>query len=644
MASTSHPGQLRNSTSPSVLALNSSKAPSAAAAKPRFRSRTGCWTCRRRKVKCDERGRNPETVAYGGPLPTSSGCKRCEDSGRPCHGYGAQAPPSHVISQYSSGNLPTDPSISSAPFYSFSSHVHETSHSTSYSPALGNVEAVSCPVPQSMQWSQHLEQSLPGSQSINCGLRIAHNAPASSGPSSTSIRDPSLAPPHASSIHQPSAELRRYSVPCYPTWQRSSQPRNTDQYSSAGLVGNGLFQSSNGQYENLEAEVHPLTSSSSLSERTQALSHPSDCTVLPTDIYQTFSSNDLPSHYIHDLNETEPKPFSFNFGRGRPHTSSGVSSSFDDHQSLQSNPNTYHSPINPNTQAHESIGDSERQYPDPLPISSTAVCSDVAPNLWSEKQSGPASLIAFRPMPPTNNNQCVISAAQNPLFPSQINDPLNYHTRDGFPNVSATDIPIFHDIPYDIFAGHPSTLHSKLGGTEGRDSNSTEESSEQSLYISQMDPLAEMLTRDAHENLRPTCSYIRSCALPAPTESEKDPIPPRKGSSSSSSSSLSTQEHTVSPVATAIRHSFVFADYICFKTGFPEYQTSGHPAAFSHHFKLIITISSPSCTIIPPKANLLVPMRTTVPLPPPRLTFPVQLEPIKISLEDIREKSDVEGS
>ncbi|PLW14785.1 hypothetical protein PCANC_18907 [Puccinia coronata f. sp. avenae] len=562
MPSSSHSGQIRNSTSPSVVALNSAKAPSAAAAKPRFRSRTGCWTCRRRKVKCDERGRNPETVAYGGPLSTSAGCKRCEDSGRPCRGYGAQAPtPSGpVINQYPSGNLQADHLIRSAPFYSFSSHAHHdpVNPSASYSAATGSAEAAPCPVPHSIQWSQSFEQHLTGSQSISCGLQMSHNGAPSSGPTSTSVGGASVAPLHTPSVHLPSVELRRYSVPSYPTWQRSSQSRDNDQYSSGGLVGNHLFQPST-QYEKLETEVHPLaTRTSCVSERLQSFSHPNDCTVLPTDPYHNLSSNDLQPHYNHDLNEHEAKHLPFDFGR--PHTSSGISSSFNDHQSLHSNPNAYHSPINPNAQVLESIGEAERQYPDlASAVPSMTVSSDVASNVWSENPSGPASLLAFRPTTSTNNNHCVVSAPHNPLLPSQMNDALNYHTRDGFQNVGATDIPIFHDIPYDVYAGHHS-LQSKSGSAEEGESKSTNESAEQSFHGVKMEPschqtLAEMITRDAHENLRADCSYIKPCALPIPTESEKDQIPPRKGSSSSSSSSLSTQEHNVSPVATSIQNS-----------------------------------------------------------------------------------------
>ncbi|EFP85561.2 hypothetical protein PGT21_014121 [Puccinia graminis f. sp. tritici] len=562
MASTSHSGQVRNSGSPSVIAVSSTKAPPAATAKPRFRSRTGCWTCRRRKVKCDERGRNPETVAYAGPLSSNAGCKRCEDSGRPCLGYGAQAPSAPLVTQYSPGNLHADPLLSSTPFYSFSSHGHESvSNSAPYSTAAVNVGAAACHIPHSTQWTRTFEQPpFPGSQSISYGLRnlrMAHNVQPSSGPTSTSGGS-SLAPLHPSSAPLPPVDLRRYSVPSYPTWQRSSQPQNASQYPSGGLVGNALFQSSN-EYENIEAEVHPLTHSSCVSERPQSLPHPSDCTVLPNDPYQALGSNDLPPHYNHDLNETEPQSLSFDFGR--PHTSSGVSSSFDDPQSHQNHPKTYHSPINSNPSTLKSIEESERQYPDTASISSTTVCSDVTTNAWPEQQPGPASLIAFRPITSTNNNHSVISAAQNPLFPSQVNDSLNYHPRDGYQSVGTTDIPIFHDIPYDVYSGHPS-LHAKPGSAEGRGSKPSERSAERSFHLVQMEAschqtFSEMITPETHDNLGgPNCSYIRSCPLPTPAENEKDQVPPpRKGSSSSSSSSLSTQEHNVSPVTSTIRHS-----------------------------------------------------------------------------------------
>ncbi|OAV93720.1 hypothetical protein PTTG_06776 [Puccinia triticina 1-1 BBBD Race 1] len=488
-------------------------------------------TCRRRKVKCDERGRNPETVAYAGPLSSISGCKRCEDSGRPCRGYGAQ-PPSEppLVAQYPSSNLHADPSLSSAPFYSFSSHVHESvSNSTPYSTATGNVGGAPCSTPHSTQWTHPFEQSIPGSQAISYGLRMTHNVQPSSGPTPTSVGASSLPPLHPSSVSVPSGDLRRYSVPSYPTWQRSFQPRDTGPYSSGGLA--------------------------CISERLQHLS--TDCTVLPTDPYQALGSHDLSPHYNHDLNETKPQPLSFDFGR--PHTSSGVSSSLDDTQSHQDKPKTYRSTIDPNSQALKSIGESELQYPDTASISSTAVCSDVATNVWSDQKPDPASLIAFRPMTSTNNSHSVASTAQNTLFPSQANDSMNYHPHEGFQNVGTTDIPIFHDIPYDVYASHPS-LHAKPGSAEERDSKSNEKSAEQSFHLVQMDTschqtFAEMITPDAHESLGLNCSYTSSCPLPTPTENENEPAPQRKGSSSSSSSSLSTQEHNVSPTTSTIRHS-----------------------------------------------------------------------------------------
>ncbi|KNE90741.1 hypothetical protein PSTG_15847 [Puccinia striiformis f. sp. tritici PST-78] len=460
MASTSHYGQIRHSGSPSVIALSSAKAPSAAAAKPRFRSRTGCWTCRRRKVKCDERGRNPGTVAYAGPLSSSSGCKRCEDSGRPCHGYGAQAPSGPLNTQYSSSNLHADPSLSSAPFYSFSSHAHEPAgNSIPYLATTSNLETSPCPIPNPIQWNNPFEQPLVGSQNISYGLRMAHHTQPSSGPTSTSVGGSSLAPLPPSNVHLPSVDLRRFSVPNYPTWQRPTQPRNNSQYTSGGIVENGLFQSST-EYDHVDLEVRPLNNSSCASETPQSGSHPNDSTVLPADPYRPLGSNDPPHHYNHDLIKTEPRSLSFEFGR--PHTSSGVSSSYDDPSSHQNHPETYHSPINPNSQALKCIGESERQYLDCSAISSTAVCSEVvATSFLSEQQTNPSSLVLLRPMASMDINQPVVSPAHNPLFPPQVNDSSNYHPGDGFQGMDTTNIPIFHDIPYDIYANHHS-LHTKL--------------------------------------------------------------------------------------------------------------------------------------------------------------------------------------
>ncbi|KAI9619707.1 hypothetical protein H4Q26_014089 [Puccinia striiformis f. sp. tritici PST-130] len=415
MASTSHYGQIRHSGSPSVIALSSAKAPSAAAAKPRFRSRTGCWTCRRRKVKCDERGRNPETVAYAGPLSSSSGCKRCEDSGRPCHGYGAQAPSGPLNTQYSSSNLHADPSLSSAPFYSFSSHAHEPAgNSIPYLATTSNLETE------------------PEHQ-----LRATHGAPYTAllGTDfnlSWRFLSSSIAPiERSSALSRPaplfSAKLSHLA--------KTNPTRNNSQYTSGGIVENGLFQSST-EYDHVDLEVRPLNNSSCASETPQSGSHPNDSTVLPADPYRPLGSNDPPHHYNHDLIKTEPRSLSFEFGR--PHTSSGVSSSYDDHR------------------------ESERQYLDCSAISSTAVCSEVvATSFLSEQQTNPSSLVLLRPMASMDINQPVVSPAHNPLFPPQVNDSSNYHPGDGFQGMDTTNIPIFHDIPYDIYANHHS-LHTKL--------------------------------------------------------------------------------------------------------------------------------------------------------------------------------------
>ncbi|POW10919.1 hypothetical protein PSTT_05704 [Puccinia striiformis] len=233
MASTSHYGQIRHSGSPSVIALSSAKAPSAAAAKPRFRSRTG--------------------LVAG------------------------------------ASNLHADPSLSSAPFYSFSSHAHEPAgNSIPYLATTSNLETSPCPIPNPIQWNNPFEQPLVGSQNISYGLRMAHHTQPSSGPTSTSVGGSSLAPLPPSNVHLPSVDLRRFSVPNYPPGKDQPNP-GIIASTSGGIVENGLFQSST-EYDHVDLEVRPLNNSSCASETPQSGSHPNDSTVLPADPYRPLGS------------------------------------------------------------------------------------------------------------------------------------------------------------------------------------------------------------------------------------------------------------------------------------------------------------------------------------------------------------------
>lgn len=470
MASTSQSGQIRNSSSPSVIALGCAKAPSAATAKPRFRSRTGCWTCRRRKVKCDERGRNPETVAYGGPLSSSSGCKRCEDSGRPCHGYGAQAPSGPLITQYPPNNLHADAFINPTPFYSFSPHhvLENVSLPATMPNLVGNLEPASCPIPSSIQWTQPYDQRLPENQLVNYNLRMTGNPQSSSGPPSLSLRASPLEAMQQLSIQLPSVDLRRCSVPTYPTWQRAPQPRNLGPYLPGSIVGDSLsIDETSPACDNIEGEVLPHGNSSPLSTRHHSTSHAGDCSAISNDQSRKSTLLNVSSHYKQELADGDKSALPFVFGR--PHTSSGVNLGYEDTQTPRSHLKTYESPVITNSNELECA--EESHFAPSIEDSSPLSHPEVDRNVWPEQQPSSNSLTTFRPMSATITDHSV-SSAQLPLFSAQVDEPPKCPAQQNYKPACATDVPIFsstHDIPYDTYAVNtalcPSLTKPSFGGT-----------------------------------------------------------------------------------------------------------------------------------------------------------------------------------
>lgn len=562
MASTSHSGQIKNSHSPSVIALSSTKAPSTAAAKPRFRSRTGCWTCRKRKVKCDERGRNPETVAYGGQLSTSSGCKRCEDSGRPCRGYGAQPPSESLITHYASSHLNRDSSLGGTPFYTFSSHTHAQDKvpnmSATFPAIMNNVEPDPRYIPHSMQWAQPFEHSLPENQVLSYGLRMPRNAP----PCSTSASVGELI--NRTSVSLPSVDLRRFSVPNYSTWQGSPQPRNIGlSYAAVGLPGNAFsLDQGSSTYDNME-EVIPPTNVASAYERPDSNLQVNECNALSADAYQNIAQNDISPVYSHDMSESDTQSVSFDFTR--PHTSSGITLSYDDSQSHQNLCEPYGSPTNASLKELECIEKSSG-------ATSTSLLNynDASIQAWPGPQTSSGT---FRRLSSVLNNHS-LNPVQTSLFSThaQVNDTLKCQSSESFKKTGGIDIPLFPSMrerPYDVLTAHTSHHPTSASAVCQGDavlsierccSDSVNQSTtERPLSLFQMDrgcpkTLSEMMSHESHDTLRLNpCSYMRSCPLPIEGESQSHQSPIRK-ESSSSLSSHSTQEHNLSPAAIATQH------------------------------------------------------------------------------------------
>lgn len=374
------------------MGLNASKAPSISSAKPRFRSRTGCWTCRRRKVKCDERGRNSETVAYGGPLSTASGCKRCEDSGRPCHGYGAQAPNRPLLHPYATstpGDIVTNP----APFYTLG---HGTQEHPSTFPYFSNYVSASDSSPSIVSdltsWSRSSDTLKVGEHYSEQDLHAHHLRPAFS----TSSASPNLASAseaihsHPHTLITPPLDMRRFSVPSYPTWHSTAQERHqANQHHTPGDLQDSVY-------------FHPA------SREVGNLNHDGifqpDGTIRDTiqeNPFMSISLNTPPLHRSNGANgnfssvrphdpdirpntQSTNRPHLSSIDFGRPHTSSGVSLPHVNHTHPASCRN-YRSPVFP----HPDVigGPPEASYNSSVSPTTTH-CSELGRNGWSDPMNG----------------------------------------------------------------------------------------------------------------------------------------------------------------------------------------------------------------------------------------------------------------
>ncbi|KAG0140709.1 hypothetical protein CROQUDRAFT_52839 [Cronartium quercuum f. sp. fusiforme G11] len=567
MASRSHSGHIKNSSSPNVVSLNATKAPSVSTAKPRFRSRTGCWTCRRRKVKCDERGRNPETVAYGGPLQTASGCKRCEDSGRPCHGYGAQAPNRPLLNPYAApcntGEMANGPTS----FYTFN-------HNTQEHPASATLPCFSNYLPTSDSTSVMSELAHWGRSSGSPKSGEHHPGPESHSPhlnptSSSASAAPLLASasatlhPVQASLITPPLDLRRYSVPSYPTWHSLTQERHQpSQYSNTTAFRNSCYLPN----VNLNAGVFfqqdgsirdsmPASSVSIINPDNPPLSQ-SNLSNMSFHNARTFDPNARPN--THSANRSHLIDF------GRPHTSSGVSLPHNNHNP-QTHANSYRSSIFP---PHEVVGGIPEVPYNPSLSPTMTNCSELGRTGWSDsicgnmvhsKVSG-QSLNMIGPPHPGYHSPAI----------SKVLSPVLHKTNAGqspgyIKPISGTEIPN-SSTPKGGYESFPSSTELQP------DSNSNSTTGEPDLL--------QPTSRGSFQDESATMEYISSISnsqngghvdmqrrLSSSIECEggsryplhsrtyvgsfesdmKGAVPDRKASSSSSTSSISTFENGSSP-------------------------------------------------------------------------------------------------
>ncbi|KAI8445756.1 hypothetical protein BY996DRAFT_4597214, partial [Phakopsora pachyrhizi] len=278
-------------------------------------------TCRRRKVKCDERGRNPESVAYGGPLNTNAGCKRCEDSGRPCHGYGAQAPSAPLLNQYPVTNIPGESFMGSNQFFSQPHHTLDHKNigqPQDFSSYVGGVEPPSLAIQWSQSYAHAPNQTTPaqiGSVQSYSRQGSCSTATSSAPTLSTSAISNSS---HEAAMLLPSIDLRRYSVPNYPTWKSEPQQRSYDHNLQGAAVQHpsALIRHNSLDFDGLAANNSLLQQTASLLNSGQSLKNQGTT-------YRSLKSSNYDELNYNQTSQASSRP-SLQYSFDRPRTSSGA--------------------------------------------------------------------------------------------------------------------------------------------------------------------------------------------------------------------------------------------------------------------------------------------------------------------------------
>lgn len=336
-------------------------------------------TCRRRKVKCDERGRNSDTVAYGGPLGTASGCKRCEDSGRPCHGYGAQAPNRPLLSPYPVPFNPGEAANRSTPLYTFSNYNQENAATLACIPNYLTTSGPSSMLPELTQWNRS-SKSLKGGEH-HSGPQLQSSRLSST--SSTSSAAPVLAsattalhPAPAPLITLP-LDLRRYSVPSYPTWHSANlEHHSSNQYYNTETFRNSFY--GNGDIFQPDGSIQDSNPADPLNNIVNPNHSPiSDSSAPNGPLQRSYDPDTRPN--THNPHRTHFASVDF----VRPHTSSGISL-LHANQPQHAQSRNYPSPIFP----HEFIGGIPDIPYNPSVSPTTTSCSEFGRAGWSESIGG----------------------------------------------------------------------------------------------------------------------------------------------------------------------------------------------------------------------------------------------------------------
>ncbi|CAH7681270.1 expressed protein [Phakopsora pachyrhizi] len=574
MASSGNSGQIRNSSSPSVVALGSNKASSVATAKPRFRSRTGCWTCRRRKVKCDERGRNPESVAYGGPLNTNAGCKRCEDSGRPCHGYGAQAPSAPLLNQYPVTNIPGESFMGSNQFFSQPHHTLDHKNigqPQDFSSYVGGVEPPSLAIQWSQSYAHAPNQTTPaqiGSVQSYSRQGSCSTATSSAPTLSTSAISNSS---HEAAMLLPSIDLRRYSVPNYPTWKSEPQQRSYDHNLQGAAVQHpsALIRHNSLDFDGLAANNSLLQQTASLLNSGQSLKNQGTT-------YRSLKSSNYDELNYNQTSQASSRP-SLQYSFDRPRTSSGAIlpySSQSYHQNLEK---PFDKSISNSYSNLERIGESGYTTPIVSPETTVQRSDDQNHSIWSDSQIIPGFSHTSTTIDVGNPFRSIATSIRS--LPSNIsrdsseiieNDKLMAEKSTTFNHICDEDSLKYsaHEIPTRMYISTPeiptsegdpskAQLSMPLKGNSLHSNFQSLDSSQNYSMITKRDPAAII------DNMCITSYNGLEATLPSnlpqhPTTSpsiglNKGTV--RKDSSSSCASSFSTHETGASPLVSAMRRT-----------------------------------------------------------------------------------------
>lgn len=539
-------------------------------------------------MKCDERGRNADSVAYGGPLSTAAGCKRCEDSGRPCHGYGAQAPnrpqPHPYLTACSAAEMGNG---SSKSFYQYTPshqdrHLAPPQFSTHYPPPTDPSPPMLSDIASWVGSSDvhNMNEHYSGGMELHSQHLRATSSAASENPI-LATQSPTL---HSqpTSLATPTLDLRRYSVPSYPTWHTTTPYHHHSSVSPhAGDIMNSFhIQRASGEVGNLDLtglyqpEGTILESVSNGNHHLNMLDSHHPSFVAPKGSFHKLRPHDS---QIRPVTQSAFRSNLASLDFGRPHTSTGVS--LPCHQAPSKN---RRSPL-------FSPPDFIPTIPEPPPynlcLSPTTVnLSEVGKSGWTDTINGVNSLQASAPC--FNSVGSSLSGYNSPSISQSISPATIQRTGasphpGSFKPLAPTEASTYspHDVHYDYYSNPlppdvDSTFTKKSDAPFNASSyNAPSPQSNMSLtncrgITTSQIPNTDCIRRPSRSGAELTATSVLNDPQNYPSNTFKkcDTLSNSKDSSSSSTSSYhSGNENCPSPHMPLSRHQ----PSGCFLFGFP---------------------------------------------------------------------------